>query len=135
MYNVSHFGRKCCVSHLYLSVNHLIQTHPLTFVVNNPINNALSMLQSIIHKMDKRKSFVISRQYENCFSQRINSINALVLGNLPIKTATGMVIHNFHGLKTMTFYRVADISHFCLAVTEIIQFCTQCVTSEICSKT
>ena len=31
-------------------------------------------------------------------------------------------MHDFHGLKTMTFQRLADIAHFWPAVTEIIQF-------------
>ena len=57
--------------------------------------------------MDKRKTFVFARQYRNCFSQRIN---ALVPRNQPIKTALGIVMHDFHGLRTMTFHRVADIA-------------------------
>ena len=60
------------------------------------------------HRMDKRKSFVFVRQYRNCFSQRIN---ALVPRNQPIKTAIGMVAHDFHGLKTMTFHHVADMAY------------------------
>ena len=61
------------------------------------------------HRMDKRKSFVFARQYRNCFSRRIN---ALVPRNQPIKTAVGIVMHDFHGLKTMTFHHVADIAYF-----------------------
>ena len=61
-----------------------------------------------MHRMDKRKSFVIARQYRNCFSQRIN---ALVPRNQPIKTAVEIVMDDFHGLKTMTFHRVADIAY------------------------
>ena len=45
-----------------------------------------------------------------------------------------MVTHDFHGLKTMTFHRVADIAYFWLAVTEIIQFFSRNVTPEICSS-
>ena len=63
--------------------------------------------------MDERKSFVFARQYRNCFSRRIN---ALVPRNQPIKTDIGMVTHNFYGLKTMTFYHVADIAYFWLTV-------------------
>ena len=59
--------------------------------------------------MDKRKSFVFARQYRNCLSRRIN---ALVLRNQPIKTVVGIVMHDFHGLKKMTFHRVADIAYF-----------------------
>ena len=43
-------------------------------------------------------------------------------------------MHDFHGLKTMTFNRVADIVYFWFAVTEIIQFLRN-VTPETCSKT
>ena len=60
-------------------------------------------------RMDKRKPFVFPEQYRNCFSPRIK---ALVLRNLPIKTAIGMVMHGFHGLKTVTFHHVADIANF-----------------------
>ena len=49
-----------------------------------------------MHRMDKRKSFVFARQYRNCFSQRIN---VLVLKNQPIKTAVGIVMHDFHGFS------------------------------------
>ena len=62
-----------------------------------------------MHGMDKHKSFVFARQYRNCFSRRINP---LVPRNQPIKTAIGMVTHDFHGLKTMTFHPVADIAYF-----------------------
>ena len=61
------------------------------------------------HMMDERKSFVFARQYRNCFSQRIN---ALVPRNQPIKTAVGIVMHDFQGLKTMPIHRVADIAYF-----------------------
>ena len=61
------------------------------------------------HRMDKRKSFVIARQYRNCFSRRIN---APVPRNQPIKTSVGIVMHDFPGLKTMTFHPVADIAYF-----------------------
>ena len=60
------------------------------------------------HRMDKRKFFVFARQYINSFSRRIN---ALVPRNQPFKTAIGMVTHDFHALKTMTFYRVAEIAY------------------------
>ena len=43
-----------------------------------------------------------------------------------------MVTHDFQGLKTMTFHRVADIAYFWLAVTEIIQFFSRNVTPETC---
>ena len=70
------------------------------------------------HKMGKRKSFVFARQYRSCSSQRIN---ALVSRNQSIKTAVGIVMQDFDGLKTMTFHRVADIAYSDLTVTEIIQ--------------
>ena len=63
----------------------------------------------MLYRMDKRKSFVFTRQYRNCFFRRIN---ALVPRNQPIKTAVGIVMHDFHGLKTMTFHRVADLAYF-----------------------
>ena len=44
---IMHFDRKCCESHLSLSLNHFVQTHPLTIVINNQMNIAVSMLQSI----------------------------------------------------------------------------------------
>ena len=44
------------------------------------------------HRMDKRK-----------FSVYYLRINALVLRSKSIKTAIGLVMHDFHGLKTMTF--------------------------------
>ena len=56
------------------------------------------------HRMDKRKYFV--------FAGISRRINPLVPRNQPIKTAIGMVTHDFHGLKTMTFHRVADIAYF-----------------------
>ena len=92
-----------------------------------------SFLWSVVlqHRMDKRKSFVLDRQYRNCFSRRIN---ALVPRNQPIKTAIGMVTHDIHGLKTMTFHRVTYIAYFWLAVTEIIQFFSRNVPPETCSK-
>ena len=70
------------------------------------------------------KPIVFARQYRNSFSWRIN---VLVPRNQPIKTALGVVMHDFHGLKTMTFHHVAGIAYFWRAVTEIIQFFfTQC---------
>ena len=60
-------------------------------------------------RMDERKSFVFARQYRSCFSRRIN---ALVPRKRPIKTAVGIVMHDFYGLKTMTFQRVADTAYF-----------------------
>ena len=83
-------------------------------------------------RMDKRKSFVFPKQYRNCFSRRIN---ALVLRDQPIKTTIGMVMHDFHGLKTETFLSVEDITYFCLAFTEITKFLSLNVTSETCSET
>ena len=44
------------------------------------------------HRMEKHKFSV----YSLC-------INALVLRSKPIKTAIGLVMHDVHGLKTMTF--------------------------------
>ena len=32
--------------------------------------------------------------------------------HLPIKTAIGMVVHNFYGLKTMSFHCESDIAYF-----------------------
>ena len=61
------------------------------------------------HRMDKRKSFVFARQYRNCFSRRINP---LAPRNQPIKTAVGIMMHDVHGLKTMSFHHVADIAYF-----------------------
>ena len=66
------------------------------------------------HRMNKCKSFVFARQYRNCFSRRIN---ALLPRNEPIKTTTGeerfsLVLHDFHGLKTITFHSGADIAYF-----------------------
>ena len=58
--------------------------------------------------MDKRKCFIFARQYRNYFFQRID---ALVPRNQPVKMTIGMVTHDFHGLKTMTFH-VADIAYF-----------------------
>ena len=51
--------------------------------------------QGTHHRIDKRKSFVFTRQYRNCFSRRTNG---MVPRNQLIKTAIGMVMHNFHGL-------------------------------------
>ena len=59
--------------------------------------------------MDKCKSFLFARQYRNCFSQ---SINALVSRDQPVKTADGMVMHDFLGLKKMNFHRAVDIAYF-----------------------
>ena len=33
-----------------------------------------SLLSTVIHRMDKRKSFVFARQYRNRFSRRINAL-------------------------------------------------------------
>ena len=71
-------------------------------------NHDLS-LYTKLHRMDKRKSFAFARQYRNCFSRRVND---LVPRNQPIKTAVSIVMHDFQGLKTMTFHRVADIAYF-----------------------
>ena len=60
----------------------------------------------VLHRMDKFKSFVFARQYRNCFARRIN---AMVPRNQPIKTAIGMVAHDFHGFKTMTFHHVVQL--------------------------
>ena len=63
----------------------------------------------------------------------ITSLEGLMLWcpeiNQSNKTAVGIVMHDFHGLKTMTFNRIADIAYFLLAVTEIIQFCSRSVMS------
>ena len=58
--------------------------------------------------MDKRKSFVFAKQYRNFSSRRTD---ALAPRNQPIKTAIGMVTHDFHDLKAMTFDRVEDIAY------------------------
>ena len=72
-------------------------------------------------------------------SIEITSLEGLTLWcpevNQSNKTAVGIVMHDFHGLKTMTSYRIADIAYFCLAVTDTIQFCSRSVTSETCCKT
>ena len=34
----------------------------------------LSDIENAVHRMDKRKSFVFSRQYRNCFPPRINAL-------------------------------------------------------------
>ena len=52
LYNVLHFDSKCCESHLSLSLNHFVQTHPLTTAINNQMNGVLPMLQSIVHKVN-----------------------------------------------------------------------------------
>ena len=39
------------VSHLSASLNHFVQTHPLTTAIINQMNNVLSMLQSIVYKV------------------------------------------------------------------------------------
>ena len=70
---------------------------------------AYNMKVGVSHRMDIRKSFVFARQYRNYFSR---NINALVLRNLPIKTATGMVMQDFHGSKTMIFHWIADVAYF-----------------------
>ena len=38
------------------------------------INCLVSGVKSCGHRMDKRKFFVFSRQYRNCFSPRINTL-------------------------------------------------------------
>ena len=86
----------------------------------------------INYRIDKRKSFVFPRQYRNCLSR---TINALLLKNQPIRTAVGIVIHDFHGLKAITFHHVADIAYFWFAVMEIIQFLSLNVAFENCCKT
>ena len=48
--------------------------------------------------------------------------------------AIGMVMHDFHGLTTMTFHYVADNAYLSLAVIEIIHFFSLNLTSETCSK-
>ena len=44
LYNVSHFDKKHCESHLSLSLDHFVLTHPLTVDINNEMNTVLSML-------------------------------------------------------------------------------------------
>ena len=72
-------------------------------------------------------------------SIEITSLEGLTLWcpeiNQSNKAAVGIVMHDFHGLKTMTFHHIADIAYFSLAVTEIIQFCSRNVTSKTCCKT
>ena len=51
MHNVSHFDSKYCESHLSLSLNRFVQTHPLTTTINKRMNGVLSMLQSIVYKV------------------------------------------------------------------------------------
>ena len=69
----------------------------------------------------------------------ITSLKGLTLWcpeiNQSNKAAVGIVMHDFHGLKTMTFHRIADIAYFSLAVAEIIQFCSRNVTSKMCCET
>ena len=49
LHNVSHFDKKCCDSHLSLSLNHFGQAHLLTIVINNQkVNSVLSVLWSFI---------------------------------------------------------------------------------------
>ena len=81
--------------------------------------------------MDERKSFVRPGQHRNCFPR---GINALMPRNCPIKTSIGMVIHNFHGLKTMTFHCVADLFLTCNYRDNPINilFFSLSVTSETC---
>ena len=81
----------------------------VTLLTGNINSSSLLEIQDDNHRMDKRKSFVFARQYRNCYSR---NINALVPRNEPIKTAVGRVMHDFHGLKTMTFHLVADIAYF-----------------------
>ena len=63
LHNILHFDSKCCESHLSLSLNRFVQTHPLTTGINNQMNSVLSMLQSILYKVhsistDLNKQFV-----------------------------------------------------------------------------
>ena len=83
------------------------------FLIISINHSSVEVCYMQIHRMDKHSSFVFARHCRNCFSRRIN---ALVPRNPAIKTA------NIHGLKTMTFHRVAEIAYFWLPVTEIIQF-------------
>ena len=46
-----------------------------------------------------------------------------------------MVMHDFHGLKTMTFHYFADFPISDLQLQRIIQFFSCNVTSETCSET
>ena len=52
LYNVSHFGRKCCVNHLSVSLNHFVQTQRSTVVINNQMKSVLSMLQPIVYEVN-----------------------------------------------------------------------------------
>ena len=47
----------------------------------------------------------------------------------------GMGMHDFHGLKTMTFLLVADIAYFWLAVTKVTKYFLPNVTIESFLKT
>ena len=80
----------------------------LNFDAVGGLQRAIALLPGD-YKMEKRKSFVFPRQYRNCFSRRINS---LLPRNQPIKTTVGIVMHDFHDLKTMNFHQVADIVYF-----------------------
>ena len=49
--NLLHFDGKCFESHVSLSLNRFVQTHPLTTAINNQMNSFLFMLQSIVYKV------------------------------------------------------------------------------------
>ena len=51
MRDVSHFYSKCCESHLSLSLNRFVQTHPSATAINIQMNSVLSMLQSIVYNV------------------------------------------------------------------------------------
>ena len=53
------------VSHLSLSLNHFVQTHPLTTAINNQMSNVLSMLQSIVCIVDSL-SADLNRKFVQC---------------------------------------------------------------------
>ena len=72
-------------------------------------NTQIHKMDTKIHRIDKRKSFVFLRQYRNCFSLKII---ALLPRNQPIKAVVGMVMLDFYVLKTMTLHHVADIAYF-----------------------
>ena len=65
MHNVLHFDSKCCKSHLSLSLNRFVQTHPLTTAINNQKNSILSMLQSIVYKVHSF-STDLNRKFVQC---------------------------------------------------------------------
>ena len=65
MHNVSHFDSKCRESHLPLSLNCFVQTHPLTTAINNEMNSVLSMLQSIVCKLNSLSTY-LNRTFVQC---------------------------------------------------------------------